>query len=177
MGAGMSEFQKAIFAAGCFWGVEHLFRKQEGVISTRVGYIGGKRPNPTYEQVCTGVSGHAEALEVAYDPEVTSYKELLLFFFKMHDPTTKDRQHNDIGSQYRSAVFPVDAQQEDITVRVIDKLNKKNIYGAKVVTTIEPLQEAGPFYEAEDYHQEYLLKHPDGYNCHILRRDLDFSDI
>ena len=95
----------------------------------------------------------------------------------MHDPTTKDRQHNDIGSQYRSAVFPVDAQQEDITVRVIDKLNKKNIYGAKVVTTIEPLQEAGPFYEAEDYHQEYLLKHPDGYNCHILRRDLDFSDI
>ena len=137
----------ATFAAGCFWGVEAAFRTLPGVLDVIVGYTGGTTENPTYEEVCTGRTGHAEAVRVEYDPEKIMYEELLTFFFTIHDPTTRNRQGPDIGSQYRSAIFFHTPEQE-AEARLFIK--------GKIVTEVEP---AGPFYKAEEYHQRYHEKH------------------
>lgn len=145
----------AIFAAGCFWGVQAAFDAVPGVWSTRVGYTGGSAVNPSYEQVCRGNTGHAEAVEIAYDPEQVSYDELLDVFFSIHNPTTRDRQGPDIGHQYRSAIFYLNAGQKEAAVAKILELNRSRKFPAPIVTEIVP---AKTFYPAEDYHQDYLKK-------------------
>ena len=145
----------AIFAAGCFWGVQAAFDAVPGVWSTRVGYTGGSAVNPSYEQVCRGNTGHAEAVEIAYDPEQVSYDKLLDVFFSIHNPTTRDRQGPDIGHQYRSAVFYLNAEQKEAAVAKILELNRSGKFPAPIVTEIAP---AKTFYPAEDYHQDYLKK-------------------
>ena len=152
--------EKATFAAGCFWGVEKVFSALDGVTFTQVGYTGGRAPDPTYEQVCTGVTGHAEALEITYDPAKINYDALLEVFFRHHDPTTLNRQGNDIGTQYRSAVFYHSPEQKESAQRTIDILEKARIFKKPIVTTLEP---ASKFYRAEEYHQKYLKKNPMGY--------------
>lgn len=148
---------KATFAAGCFWGVESLFRQVNGVTSTVVGYTGGTKENPTYEQVCSGRTGHAEAIQIEYDPKIISYGELLMIFWNNHDPTTLNQQGPDIGNQYRSAVFFHNSQQELLAKETKEKLQPASIkqFGKKIVTEIVP---ASTFYPAEDYHQRYLEK-------------------
>jgi len=159
--------KKAILAGGCFWGMEDLFRKQNGVVGTRVGYTGGTIKNPDYTIVKTGSSGHAEAIEVEYDPDTTDFAELLEFFFQMHDPATKDRQGNDKGTQYRSAIFYTDEEQKRVAEELIAEIDRQDFLpGGKIVTEIVPVQE---FYEAEDFHQDYLVKNPGGYTCHFVR--------
>jgi peptide-methionine (S)-S-oxide reductase len=147
--------EKATFAAGCFWGVEAAFRGVEGVVSTSVGYTGGTTEDPTYEEVCTDRTGHAEAVEVIYDPEVVSYEELLDFFWSIHDPTTKNRQGPDVGSQYRSAIFYHDSEQEAAAWARKGRLQRSGIYSREIVTEIVAASE---FYPAEDYHQRYFEK-------------------
>ena len=146
---------KATFAAGCFWHVEEVFRKTPGVVSTRVGYTGGSAPNPTYEQVCTDRTGHAEAVEITYDPAHISYEQLLQVFWACHDPTTRDRQGPDVGRQYRSAVFFHGEEQRLSASTSAVALGNSGKLRAPVVTEIEPV---GPFYEAEQYHQKYISK-------------------
>ena len=146
---------KAIFAAGCFWGVEAAFRKVQGVTGTSVGYIGGTGKNPNYQQVCTGRTGHAEAVEVAFDPAKVSYEELLQVFWETHDPTTLDRQGPDIGTQYRSAIFTLDDAQEQTAKASQEALAKSGALDRPIVTEITPAPE---FYPAEDYHQQYFEK-------------------
>lgn len=153
----------AIFAAGCFWGTEGYFRQLEGVISTEVGYSGGVTVNPDYESVSSGNTGHAEAIRIDFDPSRISYRDLLRHFFRMHDPTTANRQGNDFGSQYRSAVFTVGESQKADALAVKAETEKANASGKPVVTEIRA---AGAFYSAEEYHQDYLIKHPNGY-CHV----------
>ncbi|HEX9161300.1 MAG TPA: bifunctional methionine sulfoxide reductase B/A protein [Thermoanaerobaculia bacterium] len=152
----------ATLAGGCFWGMQDLIRKQPGVISTRVGYTGGSVKNATYQNH----EGHAEAVEIKFDPAKTSYAHLLEFFFKMHDPTTKNRQGNDVGTSYRSAIFYHDEQQKKIAEEVKAKVDRSGAWGAPVVTEIVPAKE---FWQAEDYHQDYLVKNPGGYTCHYIR--------
>ena len=147
--------KKATFGAGCFWGVEAAFRQLPGVVATRVGYTGGHVENPTYELVCSHTTGHAEAVEVTYDPERVSYDDLLDVFWMKHNPTTKNRQGLDIGSQYRSAIFFHSPEQEAAAIRTRDELQEKLHWPKKIVTEIVPATE---FYEAEDYHQQYLEK-------------------
>ena len=147
--------QKATFAAGCFWGVEHVFRQVEGVIATRVGYSGGTTPNPTYKEVCTGRTGHAEAVEVTYDPERVGYDDLLGVFWENHDPTTRNRQGVDIGSQYRSVIFVHDDEQKQAALRSRDELGDSGRFRRPIVTEIVP---AAEFWEAEEYHQQYYKK-------------------
>ncbi len=147
--------EKATFAAGCFWGVEAAFRKVEGVTSTQVGYAGGSREDPTYEEVCTGETGHAEVLQVEYDPSQVSYDELLAVFWEIHDPTTLNRQGPDVGAQYRSAIFFHDAEQEAAARASKEKLHGSGRFGRQVVTEITP---ASTFHRAEEYHQQYLEK-------------------
>lgn len=149
------KLEKASFAAGCFWGVEAEFRKLEGVVFTVVGYMGGDYENPTYEDVCTGRTGHAETVEVTYDPSQISYQELLEVFGKIHDPTTLNRQGPDIGEQYRSAIFYHNKEQKELARSWKEKLNKSGKYKNEIVTQILP---ATIFYRAEDYHQQYLEK-------------------
>ena len=144
---------KATFAAGCFWHVEDLFARTRGVTSTRVGYTGGTMPNPTYQDVCGDYTGHAEAVQVEYDPNIVSYEELLNIFWKNHDPTTPNRQGPDVGSQYRSAVFCHDDSQIDAARESLREASK--MYDRDIVTQIRP---AAPFYEAEEYHQKYFAK-------------------
>ena len=158
--------EKIILAGGCFWGMEELFRAEPGVTETRCGYTGGTLKNPTYTDMKTGETGHAEALEVTYDPSQTNFEALLHFFFKMHDPTTAGRQGNDIGSQYRSAIFYLNDQQKQVAEDVIKKLDATGKWPGKIVTEVTPASE---FYLAEEYHQDYLQKHPDGYTCHWIR--------
>ncbi|HUR92180.1 MAG TPA: peptide-methionine (S)-S-oxide reductase MsrA [Gemmatimonadaceae bacterium] len=146
---------KATFGAGCFWGVEASFRQIDGVTDTRVGYSGGTTVSPTYEGVCTGTTGHAEVVEVTFDPARLSYDQLLDAFWKMHDPTTRDRQGPDVGSQYRSVIFYHDDEQRLSSEASKQKQNESKLYRGPIVTLVEP---AGPFYEAEDYHQRYLEK-------------------
>lgn len=146
---------KATFAAGCFWGVEETFRQVRGVSSTRVGYTGGWAEKPSYEDVCTGETGHAEAVEVTFDPEAVSYQELLNIFWDIHDPTTLNRQGPDRGTQYRSAVFFHDPGQERLARETKERLEKARVYDRPIVTEIAP---AGAFYPAEEYHQKYLKK-------------------
>ena len=150
-----TENKKAVFAAGCFWGVESTFQQIDGVKSTTVGYIGGKVKNPSYELVCTGITGHAEAVEVEYNPNVVSFEKLLDTFFQLHDPTTLNRQGPDVGTQYRSAAYFSDDEEKKIIESKVNTLNESGKFKSKIVTEIEALSE---FYNAEDYHQDYYKK-------------------
>jgi len=156
----------AVLAGGCFWGVEELVRKLPGVVETTVGYAGGDASTATYEQVKKGHTGHAEAIQIVFDPSQLTYENLLRFFFRMHDPTTKNRQENDIGTQYRSAIFYQSEEQKQTAEKVKEEIDKSGKWSRPVVTEIVP---AMPFYTAESYHQKYLIKNPGGYNCHYLR--------
>ena len=158
----------AILAGGCFWGVEGLFQRQAGVISTRVGYTGGELATPTYNDVKTGITNHAEAIEIIFDPAVTSYRKILLYFFQIHDPTTKNRQGNDVGTQYRSEIFYMNEDQKDIAMQVMKEVEEDNYWGAALATKLSP---ASTFWQAEDFHQDYLLRTPNGYTCHFPRND------
>lgn len=150
-----TENKKAVFAAGCFWGVESTFQQMDGVKSTTVGYIGGKVKNPSYELVCTGITGHAEAVEVEYNPNVVSFEKLLDTFFQLHDPTTLNRQGPDVGTQYRSAAYFSDDEEKKIIESKVNTLNESGKFRSKIVTEIEAISE---FYNAEDYHQDYYKK-------------------
>lgn len=154
--------QTAVFAAGCFWGVEAAFRRCPGVIETEVGYTGGHTENPGYEAVCTGRTGHAEAVRVTFDPGDVSYEDLLAVFWKCHDPTQVDRQGPDVGTQYRTAIFCQNAEQEQQALASKDALEQRGSFGRPIATTIEG---ATPFYRAEEYHQQYLEKRGLG-SCH-----------
>jgi peptide-methionine (S)-S-oxide reductase len=157
---------KATFAAGCFWGVEELFRKVKGVTSTMVGYTGGVLENPTYEDVCSDTTGHAEAIQIEYDPSIISYEEMLMIFWNNHNPTTLNRQGPDIGEQYRSAIFYHSPEQEVTAKAMMEKLQDAAMkrFGNKIVTEIKP---ASTFYKAEEYHQKYLEKNP-WHVCHTM---------
>ena len=152
-----NKYKKAAFGAGCFWGVEETFRNLKGVVSTAVGYMGGHTDNPTYHDVCSGQTGHAETVEVTYDPSVVSYDELLNVFWNVHNPTTLNRQGPDIGEQYRSIIFYYDEEQGKAARASKEKLGKSGVYGRDVVTEIVPASDF-KFYMAEDYHQQYLNK-------------------
>ncbi len=154
----------ATFAAGCFWGVEAAFGKVDGVLETQVGYTGGKKEDPTYKEVCTDRTGHAEAVQVTFDPEKVSFAELLDVFWSAHDPTTVDRQGPDVGSQYRSAIFVHDAEQERIARASLDEVNQSGVFRRKIVTQIVP---AGKFYSAEEYHQKYFESRGMAESCHV----------
>ena len=156
--------EKAILAGGCFWGVEELIRDLPGVKSTVVGYTGGDVPNATYRNHGT----HAEGIEVTFDPEVLPYRTLLEFFFQIHDPTTRNRQGNDMGASYRSAIFYADEAQQQTAVALIDEMNASGKWPGKVVTEVVPVTD---FWNAEEEHQNYLQKHPNGYTCHFIRPD------
>ncbi len=156
--------EKATFAAGCFWGVESTFRKVPGVTNARVGYTGGHTKNPTYRDVCTDQTGHAEAIEVEYDPAKVTYQKLLEVFFENHDPTTMNRQGPDVGTQYRSAVFYHNEEQDRLARAEKEKRDKSGDYVGKLVTEIVP---AGTFYPAEDYHQRYFEKKGVDWTCHF----------
>jgi peptide-methionine (S)-S-oxide reductase len=157
----MSE-ERAVLAGGCFWGMQDLLRRYDGVISTRVGYSGGDVRNATYRNHGT----HAEAIEIVFDPAKLSYRQLLEFFFQIHDPTTKNRQGNDRGSSYRSAIFYTSETQERIAEETIAEVNASGLWPDKVVTEVAPV---GDFWEAEPEHQDYLERYPDGYTCHFVR--------
>jgi peptide methionine sulfoxide reductase msrA/msrB len=161
-----SSGETAIVAGGCFWGMEEIIRKIPGVLETSVGYTGGSTANPNYEQVCSGRTGHAEAIQIVFDPAKLSYEQLLGYFFRMHDPTTRNQQHNDIGTQYRSAIFYTSEDQHQTAERVKSQVDKSGKFKVPVVTEIV---KASVFYPAEDYHQKYLVKNPGGYTCHVLR--------
>jgi methionine-S-sulfoxide reductase len=158
--------KEIVVAGGCFWGVEDLLRKIPGILRTEVGYAGGSTIDPTYNTVKTGSTGHAEAVEITYDPSVIQLKQIFDFFFRMHDPTTRNRQGNDVGSQYRSSIFVKDTEERAEAEKAIREEATKGRWKAPVVTTIEELTR---FYPAEDYHQDYLLKNPGGYTCHYWR--------
>ena len=164
--ADRTNVEVATLAGGCFWGVQELLRQQPGVIGTEVGYTGADRPNPHYEDVKTGRTGHTESVEIKFDPSKTNYETILRFFFRMHDPTTLNRQGNDVGSQYRSAIFYHNDEQKRIAEKVKAEVDASGKWKKPVVTEIVP---AKPFYPAEEYHQDYLKKHPDGYTCHWVR--------
>ena len=154
--------ERAVLAGGCFWGMQDLIRRIPGVVSTRVGYSGGDVPNATYRNHGT----HAEAIEIIFDPQKTSYRQLLEFFFQIHDPTTRNRQGNDIGTSYRSAIFYTSDAQKDVAEDTIADVNASGLWPGKVVTEVAP---AGPFWEAEPEHQDYLERYPNGYTCHFVR--------
>ena len=159
----MTQLEKATFGAGCFWGVEVAFRQVPGVYEAVAGYLGGTLPNPTYQDVCTGQSGHAEVVEVSYDPAKVSYEDLLNVFWTSHDPTTLNRQGPDRGTQYRSAIFYHDEGQKTVAVAAKDRWSKSGKFSSPIVTEITP---ASTFYRAEEYHQRYLEKHGLA-SCHI----------
>jgi len=156
--------KKIVLAGGCFWGMEELTRKQPGVINTRVGYTGGNNKNPSYENH----EGYAEAVEIEYDPEKTSYNKLLDFFFRIHNPTTLNQQGNDIGTSYRSAIFFGNEEEKKEAENFIEIVNKSKRWKNPIVTNLEPLKF---FYPAEEYHQNYLQKNPGGYTCHAIYFD------
>lgn len=156
--------ERAVLAGGCFWGMQDLIRKQPGVISTRVGYTGGRVKNATYRNH----EGHAEAIEIVFDPAKTSFRTMLEFFFQIHDPTTLNRQGNDLGTSYRSAIFYTSDEQKHVAEDTIADVEASGLWPGKVVTEIAP---AGEFWEAEPEHQDYLERYPDGYTCHFIRPD------
>lgn len=158
--------EKAILAGGCFWGMQDLFRQQPGVLKTRVGYTGGSMNNPQYKDIKTGETGHAEAIEVIFDNRKTSFRRILEFFFTMHDPTTKNRQGNDIGTQYRSAIFYESQMQKEVAETLIHDLDEKGHLPGKIKTEVTSSSE---FFDAETFHQDYLQKNPNGYTCHWIR--------
>jgi peptide methionine sulfoxide reductase msrA/msrB len=163
---GSTKKEIATFAGGCFWGMEDILRDIPGVLDTEVGYTGGRTQSATYDIVHTGQSGHAESVRVVFDPEKISYEELLGYFFRMHDPTTENRQGNDRGTQYRSAIFYHSDAQRETAERVKKAVDQSGKWDDPIVTQIVP---AGEFFKAEDYHQDYLVKNPGGYTCHYLR--------
>ncbi|QJD89608.1 peptide-methionine (S)-S-oxide reductase MsrA [Duganella dendranthematis] len=154
--------EKAILAGGCFWGMQDLIRKMPGVVSTRVGYSGGDVANATYRNHGT----HAEAIEISFDPAVLSYRKILEFFFQIHDPSTANRQGNDLGTSYRSAIYYADEKQREVAEDTIADVNASGLWPGKVVTELAPF---GPFWEAEPEHQDYLERIPNGYTCHYIR--------
>jgi len=154
--------EKAILAGGCFWGVQDLIRKQRGVVTTRVGYTGGDVPNATYRKH----GKHAEAIEIVFEPDALSYRELLEFFFQIHDPSTKNQQGNDIGLSYRSAIYCGSDEQRRVAIDTIADVDSSGLWPGKALTEVEP---AGPFWEAEPEHQDYLEQYPTGYTCHFVR--------
>ena len=156
--------ERAVLAGGCFWGMQDLIRRQPGVVSTRVGYTGGRVKNATYRNH----DGHAEAIEIIFDPAKTSFRTMLEFFFQIHDPTTLNRQGNDLGTSYRSAIFYTSDQQKQIAEDTIADVEASGLWPGKVVTEIAPVAE---FWEAEPEHQDYLERYPDGYTCHFIRPD------
>ncbi|MGY3425196.1 peptide-methionine (S)-S-oxide reductase [Bradyrhizobium sp. F1.13.4] len=156
--------ERAILAGGCFWGMQDLIRKQPGVVSTRVGYTGGAVKNATYRNH----EGHAEAIEITFDPAKTSFRTMLEFFFQIHDPTTLNRQGNDLGTSYRSAIFYTSDEQKRVAKDTIADVEASGLWPGKVVTEVAP---AGEFWEAEPEHQDYLERYPDGYTCHFIRPD------
>lgn len=163
----MSTNKKAYIAGGCFWGMEDLFRVRPGVIDSEVGYIGGENEHPTYRNH----PGHAEGIEITYDPNVTTFKHILDYFFRIHNPTTVDRQGNDMGSSYRSAIFYQNEEEKAEAKEVIEIVNASHRWDGEVVTTLEPYSK---FWPAEPEHQDYLLRKPDGYTCHYERFDQPF---
>jgi peptide-methionine (S)-S-oxide reductase len=154
--------ERAVLAGGCFWGMQQLIRRQPGVISTRVGYSGGDVPNATYRNHGT----HAEAIEIVFDPDKTSFRKILEYFFQIHDPTTRNRQGNDLGTSYRSAIFYTSDEQKAVALDTIADVDASGLWPGKVVTEIS---EAVPFWEAEPEHQDYLQRYPNGYTCHYVR--------
>lgn len=160
----MENYKKAYIAGGCFWGVEELFRVRKGIVDSEVGYIGGENDNPTYKHH----PGHAEGIELTYDPSETSFKEILDYFFRIHNPTTVDRQGNDMGSSYRSAIFIQNEEERAIAEEVIEIVNASKKWEKDAVTTLEPFTK---FWAAEPEHQDYLLRNPNGYTCHFERFD------
>ncbi len=156
--------ETAILAGGCFWGMQDLLRRYPGVLSTRVGYTGGDVPNATYRNHGT----HAEGIEIVFDPSRISYRQILEFFFQIHDPTTRNRQGNDVGMSYRSAIFYLDEAQKRVAEDTIADADASGLWPGKVVTEVAP---AGPFWEAEPEHQDYLERYPSGYTCHFIRPD------
>ncbi len=160
------ETSVATVAGGCFWGMEELLRKLPGVLHIEVGYTGGSAKNPDYDLVKKGNSGHAEAVQLRFNPRLISYADILKYFFRIHDPTTLYRQGNDIGTQYRSAIFFHSAEQKKIALQVIEERERSGIHKTTIVTQLVPFDE---FFPAEEYHQDYLQKHPGGYTCHYLR--------
>ena len=158
----MDNYQKVYIAGGCFWGMEDLFREQPGIKDTEVGYIGGENDHPTYRNH----PGHAEGIELTYDPEETNLKKILDYFYRVHDPTTVNRQGNDRGDSYRSAIFYQNEEEKQVAEEVIQLVNDSGRWPGKVVTTLEPYT---TFWPAEDYHQDYLVKNPNGYTCHFER--------
>ena len=150
------DLEVATFGMGCFWGAEHVFSKVEGVVCTAVGYMGGDYESPTYSDVCTGKTGHAEVVQVLYDPEKVSYEQLLKIFWENHDPTTLNRQGLDVGSQYRSVVFYHTTAQREAALRIKDQLEKSRKFKKRIITEISP---ASKFYKAEEYHQKYFERH------------------
>ncbi|QCD62498.1 peptide-methionine (S)-S-oxide reductase MsrA [Tenacibaculum maritimum] len=160
----MNNYKKAYIAGGCFWGMEDLFRKRPGIKDTEVGYIGGQNEHPTYKNH----PGHAEGIELTYDPSETTFKNILDYFFRIHNPTTIDRQGNDIGSSYRSVIFFQNDEEKQVAEEVIQIVNNSGKWEADAVTTLEPYT---TFWVAEEYHQDYLEKKPNGYTCHFERFD------
>lgn len=154
--------ERAVLAGGCFWGMQDLIRKRKGILNTRVGYTGGDNDNPTYRNH----PGHAEAIEIEFDPALTNYREILEFFFQIHDPTTVDRQGNDRGTSYRSEIFYTNDQQRLTALDTIEDVNASGLWPGRVVTKVTP---APTFWEAEAEHQDYLEVHPNGYTCHFAR--------
>ncbi len=161
-----TRYEKALLAAGCFWGVEDILRKLPGVINTDVGYTGGNTNSPVYQDVKTGSTGHAEAVLIEYDPTLLSYTQLLEYFFRLHDPTTLNRQGNDIGTQYRSAIFYFNEQQKEDAIRAKNIAAASGRWSNPIATQI---LQASSFYVAENFHQDYLVRNPNGYTCHWLR--------
>ncbi len=162
------ENERAVLAGGCFWGVEELFRQQKGILTTVVGYTGGDVPNATYKNH----GSHAEGIEITFDPKIISYRDLLMYFFKIHDPTTVNRQGNDRGTSYRSAIFYTSETQHDVAVELIEEMNASGVWPGKVVTEVLP---ASDFWNAESEHQDYLQKNPNGYTCHFERPEWELK--
>lgn len=160
----MKTYKKAYIAGGCFWGMEDLFRVRFGIVDTEVGYMGGENEHPTYENH----PGHAEAIELTYDSTETSFEKILDYFFRIHNPTTVDRQGNDVGSSYRSSIFIQNEEEKEVAIEVINTVNNSGKWHGNIVTTLEPFN---TFWPAEANHQDYLVKHPNGYTCHFERFD------
>jgi peptide-methionine (S)-S-oxide reductase len=157
----------ATLGGGCFWCLEPVFSELEGVENVVVGYAGGEVENPSYEQVCTGRTGHAEVVQVSFDPEEITYREILQVFFSIHDPTTRNRQGADVGPQYRSIILYLDEAQKQVAEQVIDELNQEGIWGKPIVTEVVPFE---TFFKAEEYHQEYYKKNPYAGYCQVVIR-------
>ncbi|HKL33730.1 MAG TPA: peptide-methionine (S)-S-oxide reductase MsrA [Tangfeifania sp.] len=159
------ELKKATLGGGCFWCTEAVYKELKGVVDVVPGYSGGSIKNPAYREVCTGRTGHAEVVQISYNPEVVSYKEILEVFFMTHDPTTLNRQGNDVGTQYRSAVFYHDEYQKETAEEVIRYFEKENIYNQPIVTEVAPFE---TFYKAEDYHKDYFERNEDQPYCQFI---------